>query len=312
MVLTAAKVVADSISPDGVRLTTIEVTFPRIVLAEFNTHRVFSRNSASSRAIPIGKRIKMVAETPYVPEQFGSNQKGMQSGTPLEGQQAEQARHFWLKASEAARVYAAELAELGVHKEYANRLLEPFCWHTVVVTATEWDNYWALRCHPLASPPIRKAAELMHAAREASQPIPINYGEWHLPYVEKSEAFDLLVGEHKLSMEDLVAISAARCARVSYLTHDGVRDPSADLLLYRRLASAGHMSPLEHPARPAEMKDLNSAMARIADVQIQSPSQHDEYLHVPEAKMWFGNFQGWVQHRKEIPGEAVFAPEEQL
>jgi thymidylate synthase ThyX len=286
----AAKIIADSVSPDGIRLTTIEVTFPRIVLPEFNTHRVFSRNSASSRAIPIAKRIEMVEKTPYVPDEFGSNQKGMQSGAALEGEAALVARSSWLNAAECAVLHAKALADAGVHKEYANRLLEPFCWHTVVVTATEWDNFRALRCHPLATRPIRLAAELMFEAYDASSPRELHYDEWHLPYVRPDEVAQVPVSTY-------VRVSAARCARLSYLTQDGKRDVNADLGLYERLASAGHMSPLEHPARPAEVADYNLALARVG-VELR-----------PE-NMWFGNFRGWVQHRKTIAGESVFVPRE--
>lgn len=299
----AAKIIADSLSPDGVRLTTLEVTFPRIVLAEFNTHRVFTRNSASSRAIPIAKRIEMVERTPYVPDEFGSNQKGMQSGDPLDGRNAEHARFLWLEAASAAVRNARHLAELGVHKEYANRLLEPFCWHTVVATATEWDNFRGLRCHPLATRPIRIAAELMFEARDASTPVELRHGEWHLPYVRPDERAQLPIGVQ-------VQVSTARCARLSYLTQDGHRDVNVDLALYERLVGAGHMSPLEHPARPATEDDRDLALVRMSDIteKYDNPPTQSYHYTAPPEKMWFGNFRGWVQHRKEIAGEAVFQP----
>ena len=195
------KVLADSRSPAGYRLTTLEATFPRFVLAEFNTHRVFSRNSASSRAIPIAKQLRRVLEEPYVPIEFGSNQPGMQAGAALAGEKRDAAEHEWLRARDDAvrrvlgliadpdafsadedlleileQVEAAirdrtQPAEwLNVHKQVANRLLEPFMWHTVIVTATEWDNFWNLRCHPDAQPEIRLVAETMRDAMEASEP----------------------------------------------------------------------------------------------------------------------------------------------
>jgi hypothetical protein len=273
------------------------VTFPRIVLAEFNTHRVLSRNSASSRAIPIAKRIEMVEQTPYVPDEFGSNQKGMQSGAPLEDEDAAGAREDWLNAARIAVVQAQKLQARGVHKEYANRLLEPFCWHTVIVTATEWENFRALRCHPLATRPIRLAAELMFQAYDMSTPRTLAYGDWHLPYVSADDE-----GE---SVGTLVKLSAARCARVSYLTQGGVRDPREDLALYARLRGPGHMSPLEHPARPAKIPDDYAiAWARVNDVA--GGFQLGRALTAEQ--LWFGNFRGWVQHRKEVPGEAVFVP----
>lgn len=304
---TEARVVADSISPDKVRLTTIEVTLPRIVLAEFNTHRMFSRNSASSRAIPVERRIQMIEAEPFVPAAFGKNQKGMQAGEALEGEAELRARLAWYNACNAAVVQAKELAKLGVHKQLANRLLEPFAWHTIVVTSTEWDNFFALRCHPNAQPEIRTAAELMAEAMKLSEPHPVDYFDWHLPYLQTGEAFDfdVLDGRSHPPTPTKVRVSVARCARVSYLTQDGRRDPSADLDLYTRLASAGHMSPLEHVARPAKVQDTVGAMCDARVLLDYKPIVHPHQL-------WFGNFRGWVQHRKEVPGEAVFAPEVQL
>jgi thymidylate synthase ThyX len=293
-----AKVLADSVSPAGHRLTTLEATFPRFVLAEFNTHRVFSRNSASSRAIPIFKQLRRVLEEPYVPIEFGANQPGMQAGAPLEGEPRLVAEREWLGARDDAvrRVLAlisgpgdlapdedlaAALARiegvykgeerpaswLNVHKQVANRLLEPFMWHTVIVTATEWGNFFNLRCHGDAQPEIRRIATLMREAREASRPAQLGEGEWHLPLVRPEDR------EQVDSLEDLLKVSAGRCARVSYLTHAGKRDLSADIGLHDRLLESGHMSPLEHPAQPWD----------------------DE---------WCGNFHGWRSYRKDLPGEA--------
>jgi thymidylate synthase ThyX len=296
-----AKVLADSISAAGHRLTTLEATFPRFVLAEFNTHRVFSRNSASSRAIPIFKQLQRVLEEPYVPIEFGSNQPGMQAGAPLEGEKKLAAEREWLAARDdavrrvlglvtdpaaaaedpfdlLAKVEAAQRekarpdAWLNVHKQVANRLLEPFMWHTVIVTATEWDNFWNLRCHPDAQPEIRLIAELMRAAMRSSEPAKLEGGEWHLPLVRAEDR------QEGMSQEELIKVSAGRCARVSYLTHAGVRDLSADIELHDRLRESGHMSPLEHPARPLEAAELKQSE-------------------------WRGNFRGWCSYRKLIPGE---------
>jgi thymidylate synthase ThyX len=310
-----AKVIADSISPENVRLTTIEVTLPRIVLAEFNTHRMFSRNSASSRAIPVERRIQMIESDPFVPTAFGKNQKGMQAGEALEGEAEVRARLAWYNALNASVVQARELAKIGVHKQLANRLLEPFAWHTIVVTATEWENFFALRCHPNAQPEIRTAAEMMRDAMRASEPVPIGYDEWHLPYLKTGEAFDLDVFDEGwkqacgASKRDVgpytpakVKVSVARCARVSFLTHDGVRDTEADRGLYDKLAGNGHMSPLEHAARPATSRDIGMAMASAAELGV---SIGYDIIGNPD-KLWFGNFKGWVQHRKLVAGESVF------
>jgi thymidylate synthase ThyX len=297
-----AKVLADSVSPAGQRLTTLEATFPRFVLAEFNTHRVFSRNSASSRAIPVAKQLRRVLDDPYVPIEFGSNKPGMQAGAALAGAARDAAEAEWLKARDDAVRHVLGLitspenvaafddlheclqaaqgslkeppAEwLNVHKQVANRLLEPFMWHTVIVSATSWENFFNLRCHPDAQPEIRLIATKMREALERSVPTRLEPQEWHLPLVGEAER------EEASSAEELAKISIGRCARVSYLTHAGTRDLSADVALYDRLLESGHMSPMEHVARPMTPEEL-------------------------ERSEWSGNFQGWIAHRKLVPGES--------
>ena len=151
-------ILADSVNPAGVRLTTLSIRFPRIVLAEFNTHRMLSRNSASSRAIPVEKRIAAVRADPFVPAAFGANKRGMQAGDALTGSQADAAREAWIRASLQACERAEEMAHAGVHKQWANRLIEPYSWHEVIVSATEWDNFWHLLISEHAQPEIRAAA----------------------------------------------------------------------------------------------------------------------------------------------------------
>ena len=240
-----AEVICDSVSPDGVRLTTIEVTLHRFVLAELNTHRVFSRNSASSRAIPVKRQLDAVRQHPAVPFEFGANQRGMQAGPPLTGEDHDRALTAWLEARDAAVAATERLLDLGVHKQVANRILEPFIWHTVIVTATEWDGFWQQRCSPLAQPEIRAAADAMRAAYDRSTPVEVAADDWHTPYLRDDE--------RDLDLETRKRVAAARCARVSYLTHDGRRDLSADEQLYERLVTADppHWSPLEHVATPA-------------------------------------------------------------
>ena len=235
-------------SIDGARVTTVEATMHRFMLAELNTHRVFSRNSASSRAIPVARQIERVLDDPAMPVEFGGKQAGMQAGPPLEGGALEAARAAWLEARDAAVVSARRLADLGVHKQVVNRLLEPFMWHTVIVTATDWDGFWHQRCSPLAQPEIRIVADAMREAFDASTPSPVEPGDWHLPFitdVDRAEVPDLDV---------LRKISAARCGRVSYLNHAGRRDLDDDLHLYARFVEAqpAHASPLEHVATPAD------------------------------------------------------------
>lgn len=241
-----ATVVLDSVSSSGARLTTIEVTLHRFVLAELNTHRVMSRNSASSRAIPTAKQVRRLVDDPALPVEFGTNQRGMQAGDALAGDDHDAALATWLEARDDAVRAAERLFELGVHKQVVNRILEPFMWHTVIVSATDWDGFWLQRCSPLAQPEIRVAAEAMRDAYLGSTPMPVADGEWHTPYVREDEA--------DLDVEQRKRVSAARCARVSYLTHDGQRDLAADEQLYDRLVTADppHWSPLEHVATPSD------------------------------------------------------------
>lgn len=280
----ACKIVTDSLSPDDVRLTTFEITFPRMVLAEFNTHRVFSRNSASSRAIPVEKQLAKVRENPFVPIYWGKNQKGMQAAVELTPEEQVLAVAAWLKARDYAVIQAEELLKIDVHKQITNRLLEPFMWHTCICTATEWSNYFHLRHNIMAQPEIHRIAEMMDIEYAASTPQSLEYGQWHLPYVRPEE-------HAELSLEQLIKLSAARCARVSYLTQDGLRDNEADYTLYNRLLQGGHMSPYEHPARPMTEEEMELyTEARYLD---------DGLRPIP----FLGNFKGWVQHRKEIDGE---------
>jgi len=268
------KIILDSISPAKVRLTTFEVTLPRIVLAEFNTHRMLSRNSASSRAIPVEKMLKKVTEDPFIPIYWGKNQKGMQAEEELTEELQNEAQKEWLRGRDSAVYHVERMLEVGIHKQITNRLLEPFLWHTIICTATEWENFFNLRDHKMAQPEIRKGAVLMKETLRFSNPQLVPVGQWHLPLVTGVD--EATLSSEGFTKEQLAQISCARCARVSYLTHDGKRDPQKDLELCADLMKNGHMSPLEHAAKADAMT------------------------------VWFGNFRGWQQYRKTIPGEAIF------
>ena len=237
-----AIIIADSLNEAGHRLTTMEVTFPRFILAEFNTHRAFSRNSASSRAIPTAKLIADVRKNPFMPASFCANKAGMQAGDALVDQSA--AAETWIDAWQDALKRAEQLAATGVHKQWANRLLEPFSWHTVIVSATEWQNFFSQRCTPDAQPEMQVIAEMMQSALLNSTPRQLKAWDYHLPYV------DQLVNMHDPAFIPEVAIvqSVARCARVSYNRHGEESSLEADTLLYNRLKKQGHWSPFEHVA----------------------------------------------------------------
>jgi hypothetical protein len=285
------KILADSVA-SGVRLTTVQATYPRIIHSEVMTHRVLSRNAASSRAIPVSKSIERVLADPFIPEAFAANVRGMQGGAELDEEGQRLARANWKIGLDAAVKAAEGLAALGTHKHWANRLLEPYSWITTVITATEWDNFFALRCHPMAAPEFQKIAGMMRDAMAASEPIERGPGSWHLPFVgyEGGVREDYDVSD----VMTLVKLSVARCARVSYLTHDGKRDVDADLSLYAKLTSASppHLSPCEHAARVA------------TDDDVERFSRWVPLLGLPA---FYGNFRKpWIQHRKDLENEQVF------
>lgn len=297
-------VLADSIAR-GVRLTTLQVTLPRIVLAEFNTHRVFSRNSASSRAIPVATRIAAVRSSPFVPEAFGKNRPGMQASEQLEGLADAEARHIWETAMRTSCTLATQLAEVGVHKQLANRLIEPFSWTTVVVTSTEWENFFALRISEHAQPEIRRAAEAMKAAVDFSVPDEAVAGTWHLPFITQEDR--ALAQDGRWSDADMCKVSTARCARVSYLTHDGRRSFGDDIALHDRLLASGHMSPFEHVAK-ATAFPLHQRHWYLEEPEcILCGAYGPDDDGVDCAPLFLGNFRSpWRQYRKTIRGEDVF------
>ena len=271
-----AKVLADSVNPIGCRLITIEVTFPRFILAEVNTHRVFSRNSASSRAIPPEKIIEKVLDDPFVPETFNTRVKGMGVGEEVDPGKQISARDAWLLASGQAVAFAERLLQLDIDKSRINRLLEPFMWHTVIISSTEWDNFFALRDNPSAQPEFQKTARLMLEAMRASNPVHLAEGEWHMPLITD---FDIAAyGARNREPMFLPMVSARRCARVSYDQHTEEESLKRSYGKAVELRDAGHLSPFEHVARPAGPNDP------------------------PEALL--SNFGGgWVQLRKLVPHE---------
>ena len=278
-----ADIVCDSIGPSGVRLTTFVLTYPRFIHSEFMTHRVFSRNASSSRAIPVKKSIQMVRDNPVIPLAFTKNKAGMQGGEALTGDQEVAAVAAWLLAREDAIVHAQALADLEVHKQYANRVLEPFSLITVVVTATDWDNFFALRCHPAAQPEICLLATLMWETYSLSTPDKLGNGMWHLPFMDEASIKETKeycrVNQGFGIIRTIIKRSVARCARVSYLNHDGTQATiEQDMQLYDRLLGSVpiHASPAEHQAKA--VKDPNKYSA---------------------------NFRGWTQYRKTLANENV-------
>lgn len=314
-----AKVVADSVSPSGIRLTTMLLTYPRFIHAEFMTHRVFSRNAASSRAIPVKKKLERIRINPVEPIEWGSKKAGMQAGAPISKEDEEKAKSYWHGARIAACASAEALDLLNVHKQVANRVLEPWDDMTTLVTSTKWRNFDVLRDHPAADPNIRFLAGLRKEVYNASTPKSLRTGEWHLPFIREDEEFK--------SLDYAKQVSAGRCARLSYLTHDGVRDPEKDFELFLRLTQRdspmepGHWTPLEHQATPLDVTfsimKVGLNMERCAYCGSVRPPQekcvlmnsgdpiteHFICMKCALGHISCGNLIGWRQFRKEFPNE---------
>jgi thymidylate synthase ThyX len=288
-----AKVICDSVSPDGVRLTTMYTRHHRMIHAELLRHRMFSFSVSSSRAIPTKKMIDEVRDNPALPVWWGKNQKGMQAYEELDGADLILARDVWNRIRFEAIEAAKDLLALNAHKQLVNRLLEPWQWVDCIITATEWDNFFALRRHKDAQPEIKALADTMSDAMSSSTPKKLDYGEWHLPYVTSVDSQNMFGGLLTMTKQDeiLHKASAARCARVSYRNHDGTEcDLVKDVELANSLLSSFHMSPFEHQARP---------MLPGLDLDCDKPVDENP------TRCFCGNLRGFVSYRKTIPDEAI-------
>jgi thymidylate synthase ThyX len=221
------------------RITTMMVTMPKFLVAQLNTHRAFSRNSASSRAIPMGKVREQVRREPYIPTDWPSAQKGMLGGPSLRGEDAESAAWEWMTVREEALAAHVQMERIGVAKEIANRLLEPFMWTQIIITATDWAGFFEQRLPGNgAQGEMAQVALAMHQALHASMPGLLHPGEWHLPLAEEG-----------LGVKNALAQSAARCARVSYKRQGVETTIEQDRERHDMLIKEGHWSPLEHQAQ---------------------------------------------------------------
>ena len=212
--------------------------FPKCLLAEQNTHRTLSRNAASSRAIPVEKMIERVRKDPYIPT-WTLNKKGMQ-GELADRMTSEESELASMRLLDSTIDEVLRLVKLGVHKQNVNRYLEPWMYVPVLLSGTEWDNFFNLRCDKSTHPDLRKIAIEMREAKEKSTPKELKPGEWHVVYFSEQES--------DFSFVDRLKIATARAARISYLTHLGDYDLAADVRLHDSLLSNGHMSPFEHCA----------------------------------------------------------------
>lgn len=303
----SAKVIAHSHNGRGNEIITFELEYPRIIHSELMTHRLFSRNAASSRAIPVKTLIEMVRNEPAMPYRFGANQPGMQDkGVEHDGivGAGYTGREWWKLAALSAARFAEELAEAGYHKQIANRLLEPFQRMKTVLTATEYENFWWLRVDADADPTIEALAIAMHKEYEASEPELLQPGQWHTPYVYHSTdikgnfAGYYILDENgewpvDLTLEEAKSISASCCAQVSYRRLNSTKDKALDI--YGRLLTGRkvHASPFEHQATPMQETDGYKNMQEYKCGWEVGVTHMDR-----DGDLWSANFKGWIQHRQ--------------
>lgn len=300
-------ILASTAAVSGTRIYTIRMRYPRPIHGEIMTHRDFSRNARSSRAVPVRTMLEEVKNTPYIPWHWYKNKPGMQGTEPLTPDEEEKAKAIWIQASK----YAVQSVEglfdpngLNIHKQNPNRLLEPFSWIDTLITATKWNNFLWLRQHNAAEPHLQDLANLVSLAISNTQPQELGINGWHLPYVSDEELGNDIAewlydgnGElFGLGQGDIIKaakmISAARCARISYVPFDGDGSYLREIERANRLLKDErvHASPFEHQAKP----DVNFAADRTLSPLVTGKWMHPE-LH--------GNLTGWIQHRKQIPNE---------
>ncbi len=311
-----AKVILASKPTTGaLPIYTMHLHYPRIIHGEIMTHRVFSRNARSSRAVPVYTMLREIREIPFVPWHWGKNQKGMQASeecnTPVTLDVSNVVicdytrEEAWLKARDSTVAHAEAFMNAGYHKQVVNRLIEPYSWIDTLITSTQWANFDHLRDHPDAEPHFRDLAQMVKEARAGTVMQTLEPGKWHLPYISDKDYWALRKAyvRPEVSMRELCAVSAARCARISYAPFDGDPSYQKEMERYRMLISGGavHASPLEHQAQA----DSRSYYERTEvypggkECLIESDYNWDN----PELS---GNLSpGWIQFRKTIDGEAI-------
>ena len=311
----SVKIICDSISPQDHRLTTFELRYPKFIHGEFLTHRLFSRNASSSRAIPTAKyieeaRLDGLRATPVF---WGKNQKGMSATEELTGDQLLGAQFEWRQAALDAANRAVLLLNQGAHKQIVNRILEPFLHINVVMTSCEPGlmNFFGLRLDAGAQPEMRALAEAMWTKYREGEPTPLKPGEWHLPYVDWRQFMAVernLIPDNEMTIDKhlqiAIRVSVARCARVSYKSFETgkVSTVEEDLKLYDRLIGTQpiHASPAEHQASPDTDVRLVEHRSRVS-----GRDNFEEWSEwAGDHKYQWGNFIGWRQYRKTLPGEA--------
>lgn len=280
-----AKVICDSIS-NNIRITTVECEYPRFILSELNTHRMLSKNSSSSRAIPIRKMHEQILTNPAMPLFYGKNQPGMTASQELDSVTKEKCIQLFNKLKDISLSITQDLIDLDLHKQTANRLLEPFMMMKTVITATEYNNFFQLRIHKDAQPELCILATLIKEAIDNNTPQQLKISEWHLPYVEfKNNKY--YSKDQELTLEQAQQLSVSCCAQVSYRTTDLSLEKSSRIYKLLTESNPPHMSPLEHQATPIDPQTLQGVTHKTRNGDLYS-----------------GNLRGWMQFRKLHKDEA--------
>lgn len=312
------EVILASKGPVSPPIYTIRMRYPRPIHGEIMTHRVFSRNARSSRAVPVKTMLNEVRNTPYVPWHWGKNQSGMQAdeecNEPIKdwslGSKLTLDRESaWCDAAASACNAAEAFMNAGYHKQNPNRLLEPFSWIDTLITSTDWDNFFWLRTHGAAEPHLQDLAHLVVLAIKETKVKDLYDGEWHLPYITPKDRDACYKIHSHLENADssdegwywLNKISAARCARISYKPFDGDASYEKEIARYNHLVTDErvHASPLEHQAKP-------DYRIRVEEVMLDNYDKKLKALRVKEiwkSPQLHGNFTGYIQARKLVPNE---------
>jgi len=307
-----AKLVAYSVSPQGKKIATFELTYHRYIHGEFMTHRLFSRNAMSSRAVPVAKMLDAIRQAPAMPIHWGKNQPGMQAKEECDEIIENCFSYFnredwWQSAKDEMIEYAEGFASAGYHKQIVNRLVEPFQMMKTVMTATELDNFFWLRLDEDAQPEIFELARCVRECLEKSEPELLQPGEWHTPYVlhkntaQRGVLYYLQDGQDLkfISKEEALAISSSCCAQVSYRNLDNTYDKA--MAIYGRLLSGAkvHASPFEHQATPMKGEFSKYGYDPSVNLAGYNVSWEEGITHVDrKGQFWSGNFCGFIQHRQ--------------
>ena len=308
-----AKVVCDSISEQGIRLTTFEIEYPRFIHGEFMTHRALSKNSSSSRAIPIQKMLDQIESNMAIPIYWGKNKSGMQAVEEVSKFDEAKSVLNWERSFNYTKERVLDMVDIGLHKQVPNRLTEPFQMMKVVVTGTDWDNFFNLRIHPDAQPEICMLAYKIYKAMEESYPVKLKAGDWHLPYVgfeywgddpkyfitkvsnDDDQSYGMKYEEY-LSLEDAIKISASCCAQVSYRNTDMSLEKAGKIFNMLIKSDVLHASCFEHLATPIRSQE---GVINGWDFGITHRNK--------SGQLFSGNLRGWISYRQQLQDNTCYS-----